>query len=335
MFVTKIAIDLGTANTLVYVPRRGVIINEPSVVAIAVDDRRILAIGTEALAMLGKTPDTIRAARPLKDGVIADYRVTEAMLRYFIGKVAGSIRLLRPDVMVAVPAGVTSTERRAVIDATLQAGARAAYIIKEPVAAAIGAGVPIGTPSGNMVVTIGAGITEVAVISLGGIVASSSVRIGGQRLDTAIAEYIRKKYGLIVGEHTVEELKKNIGSAIVLEEPLESDIRGRDSISGLPKTIRINSTDVTEAIQEELKEIIATIKQVLAHTPPELSSDIIDRGIILTGGGALLRHTDRLLAEATGVPCYMADEPLLAVAKGAGIALEHLESYKRSVLVVR
>lgn len=328
----KIGIDLGTANTLVYVPRRGIVINEPSVVAVSITDKKVLAVGSEANEMLGRTPDTIVASRPLKDGVIADYKTTESMLRYFINKALGGVRLFRPEVMIAVPAGITSTERRAVIDATLQAGAKAAYIIKEPIAAAIGANIPIGSASGHMIIDIGGGTSEVAVISLGGIVTNTSVRIGGNRFDYAISEYIRKKYSLAIGEKTAEDLKINIGSALALVEKMTRDIRGRDMISGLPRTITASSDDVTEAIQEELRGVILAVKDVLQDTPPELAADIIDKGMVVSGGGGLLRNIDKLMTKATGVPAYVADDPLLCVAKGTGIALENLDSYKRSIL---
>lgn len=328
----KIGIDLGTANTLVYIPKRGIVINEPSVVAISITDKKVLAVGSEANEMLGRTPDTIVASRPLKDGVIADYKTTESMLRYFINKALGGVRLIRPEVMIAVPAGITSTERRAVIDATLQAGAKAAYIIKEPIAAAIGANIPIGSASGHMIIDIGGGTSEVAVISLGGIVANTSVRCGGDRFDNAISEYIRKKYSLAIGEKTAENLKISIGSALPLAEKMTSDIRGRDMVSGLPRTITATSDDVTEAIQEELRGIILAVKDVLQETPPELSADIIDKGMVISGGSGLLKNIDKLLTKATGVPAYVADDPLLSVAKGTGVALENLESYKRSIL---
>ncbi|MFZ5391370.1 MAG: rod shape-determining protein [Patescibacteria group bacterium] len=332
MFVKKIGIDLGTTYCLVHVPARGIVINEPSVVAIATADRTVLAVGEEAKEMLGRTPDTIVALRPLKDGVIADYRTTEAMLRYFINKALGGIRFFKPEVMIAVPAGITSTERRAVIDATMAAGAKAAYIIKEPIAAAIGANIPIGSASGHMIVDMGGGTSEVAVISLGGIVANTSVRIGGNKLDAAIADFIRKKYGLAVGEQTAEDIKIRIGSALYLEDKLTMDIRGRDMVSGLPRTITITSDDVTEAIQNELEGIIHALKSVLQITPPELSADVIDKGMVLSGGTALLRNIDKLFAQATGVSAYVADEALLCVAKGTGVALDNLESYKRSIL---
>ncbi len=334
MFSKKIAIDLGTTYTLVYLPKRGIIINEPSVVAISLLDKRVLAVGEEAKEMLGRTPDTIVAQRPLRDGVIADYKTTESMLRYFINKAVGGVRLFRPEVMIAVPAGITSTERRAVIDATMAAGAKAAYIIKEPIAAAIGADIPIGSASGHMIIDIGGGTTEIAIISLGGIVVNTSIRIGGNKFDVSLAEFIRKKYGLAIGERTAEETKIKIGSAMYLddEEKLTMKIRGRDMISGLPRTIEVNSDDVTEALQNELQGIIAAVKSVLFKTPPELSADVMDKGMVLTGGSSLLRNIANLLTQATGVPAYVADEPLLSVAKGTGIALDNLESYKRSIL---
>lgn len=335
LFIKKIGIDLGTTNILVHVPKRGIVINEPSVVAISTVDKKVLAVGAEAKEMLGRTPETIVASRPLKDGVIADYRTTEAMLRYFINKALGGLRVFRPEVMVAVPAGITSTERRAVIDATIAAGAKAAYIIKEPVAAAIGANIPIGGASGHMIVDIGGGTAEVAVISLGGIVSSTSVRIGGNKLDLAVADFIRKKYGLAIGEQTAENIKIKVGSALYLDEKLYTDIRGRDMITGLPKIIRISSDDVTEAIQPQLEGILQAIKDVLQKTPPELSADVMDKGMILSGGTSLLRNLDKLFTRATGVPAYVADDALLCVAKGTGIALENLESYKRSVLATK
>src|SRR6056297_1311489 len=335
MFIRKIGIDLGTTYTLVHLPKRGIVINEPSVEAIPKTDKKILAVGDEAKDMIGRTPDSIIASRPLKDGVIADYKATEAMLRYFINKAVGGIKLFRPEVMVAVPAGVSSTERRAVIDATIAAGARAAYIIKEPVAAAIGANIPIGSASGHMIIDIGGGTSEIAVISLGGIVASSSVRIGGNKFDTSIAEYIRRKYNLAVGERTAENIKIEIGSAMYSEGPTVMEVRGRDMISGLPKTININSNDVTEALQEDLQGIIESAKEVLHDTPPELSADVIDKGIIMSGGSSLLRDIDQLVSKVIGVPVYVADDSLLCVAKGTGIALENLELYKRSILATK
>jgi rod shape-determining protein MreB len=332
MFRRKVGIDLGTTNVLVYIPQKGIIINEPSVVAISKTDRKILAVGREAKEMLGRTPDAIIACRPLKDGVIADYKTTEAMLRYFINKALGGIRLFRPEVMVAVPAGITSTEKRAVIDATIAAGAKAAYIIKEPIVAAIGANIPIGSASGHMIIDMGGGTSEMAVLSLGGIVSSASVRIGGNKFDAAISEHIRKKYGLAIGERTSEQIKIDIGSALYMEDKLSMEVRGRDMITGLPRTINVISDDVTDAIQSELEGIIATVKEVLHDTPPELSADVIEKGVVLSGGSALLRNIDRLISKVTGIAAYVADEPLLCVAKGTGIALENLESYKKSIL---
>ena len=332
MFVKKIGIDLGTANILVFLPQKGVVVNEPSVIAVSIDDNKILAVGNEAKEMLGKTPESISASRPVKDGVIADYKVTEAMMRYFINKVSGKVRFFKPEVIVSVPAGITSTERRAVIDATMQAGAKAAYVVKEPVLAAIGAGIPINTPFGNMIIDIGGGTSEVAVISLGGIVSFSSVRVGGDKLDKAISEFVRKKHGIIIGDRNAEEIKIKIGSAIVSDEDNFMEVRGRDLVSGLPKTIKISSNEITEAIQDELQEIIRAVKNVLQNTPPELSSDVIDRGMVLSGGGALLKNLDKLLSQVTGVPCYVADDPLLCVAKGTGKVLDNLDLYKRSVI---
>jgi len=336
MFIRKIGIDLGTANTLIFVPKKGVVINEPSVVAVSRDDNQVLAVGNEARDMIGRTPETIIAYRPLRDGVIADYRVTEAMLRYFINKASGSLRLFRPDVMVSVPAGVTSTERRAVIEATLQAGAKAAYVVKEPVLAAIGAGIPINEPAGHMVVDIGGGTADIAVISLGGIVASTSVKVAGNRLDQAISDYIKRHYNLAIGDRTAEDIKIQIGSAVTVDdEELRLEIKGRDLMSGLPKTIEIHSAEITEAISDELDEIIRAIKSVLHDTPPELAADIMDKGIVMTGGGALLRNIDELVFQETGVPAHVAEDALLCVAKGTGIVLEHLEVYKRSIMSKR
>jgi len=332
MFVRKIGIDLGTANTVVYVPKRGVIVNEPTVVAVSIDDNRVLAVGNEAKEMIGKTPDSIVAYRPLRDGVIADYKVTQAMLTYFISKAEGKIRIFRPEVMISVPAGITSTERRAVIEAAIQSGAKAAYLVKEPVLAAIGAGIPINSPAGNMIVDIGGGTSEVAVISLGGIVAWSSVRVAGDKIDRAIAEYIKKKHNLAIGERTAEEVKIQIGSAVPNPERGNLEVRGRDLVEGLPKTIEITNKEVVEAISSELKEIIKAIKAVLQETPPELSADIINRGMILSGGGSLLNKIDELVTKATGVPAYVADEAMLCVVKGTGVALENLDVYKRSIM---
>ena len=335
MFIKKIAIDLGTTSVLVYVPKRGVIVNEPSVVAISTVDKKIMAVGKEAKEMLGRTPDTIVAVRPLKDGVIADYKTTEAMLRYFINKAVGGFRLFRPEVMVAVPGGITSTERRAVIDATIAAGARAAYIIKEPIVAAIGADIPIGSASGHMIIDIGGGTSEIAVISLGGIVASDSVRIGGNKFDAAISEHVRRKYGLAIGDRTAEEIKIQIGSALYMDNKLTMEVKGRDMVSGLPKVITVTSDDVTDAISDELEGIVARIKEVMHHTPPELCADVMEKGMMLSGGSSLLRNIDQLFGQAIGIPAYVADDSLYCVVKGTGIALENLESYKRSILATR
>ena len=332
MFVKKIGIDLGTANTLVYIPEKGVVINEPSVVAIAVDDNKVLAVGNKAKEMIGRTPDSIVASRPLRDGVIADYRVTQAMLSYFINKASGKFRIFRPEVLISVPAGITSTERRAVIEAALQSGAKSAYIAKQPVLAAIGAGVSINSPVGNMIVDIGGGTTDVAIISLGGIVAWSSVRVAGDKIDKAIADYIRRKHNLAIGDRTAEEIKIQIGSAILNSERGSIKIKGRDLIEGLPKIIEITNKEVVDAISGELKEIIRAIKNVLQITPPELAADVMDRGMFISGGGALLSNLDDLITKTTGVPCYIANDPLLCVAKGAGAVLENLEIYKRSIM---
>ena len=335
MFIRKIGIDLGTANTLVFIPGRGVVINEPSVVAVSLDDNRILAVGNEAREMIGRTPETIVAYRPLKDGVIADYRVTEAMLRYFMDKAAGRIRLFKPEVMVSVPAGVTSTERRAVVEAATKAGAKTAYVVKEPVLAAIGANIPITEPIGHMVVDIGGGTADIAVISLGGIVASNSVKVAGNKLDQAIADSIKKHYNLAIGDRTAEEVKIRIGSAVPLEEDIVMDVKGRDLLTGLPRTVAMRSSEITEAIGEPLREIIQAIKQVLHDTPPELAADIMERGIVMSGGTSLLRNIHRLVYEETGVPARIAEDPLLSVARGTGIALEHLDVYKRSIVSKR
>lgn len=335
MFLKKIGIDLGTTNVLVYVPRRGIVINEPSVVAVSTTDSKILAVGAEAKEMIGRTPDSIVASRPLKDGVIADYKTTETMLRYFINKSLGGLRLFRPEVMIAVPAGITSVQKRAVIDAAVAAGAKAAYIIKEPVVAAIGANIPIGAPSGHMIIDIGGGTSEIAVISLGGIVTSLSVRIGGNKFDTSISEYIRKKYNLAVGERTAEEIKINIGSAMYLDKKMTMKVKGSDVLDGLPKTIVVSSDDITKALQDDLEGIINATKSVLQKTPPELSADVIDKGIILSGGSSLLRNIDKLLTKAINVPSYVADESLLCVAKGTGVALENLDFYKRSIATAK
>ncbi|MGH2406786.1 MAG: rod shape-determining protein [Candidatus Limnocylindrales bacterium] len=325
----KIGIDLGTANVLVYVEGRGIVLQEPSVVAVS-DDNHIVAVGEEAREMIGRTPGNITAIRPMKDGVIADYVITEAMLRYFIKKAGRA--WTRPDVMISVPSGVTSVEKRAVRDAALKAGAREAYLIEEPLAAAIGANVPISGPSGSMIIDIGGGTTEIAVIALGGIVVSASVRVGGNRFDEAIANYIRKKYNLMVGERTAEEVKIQIGAALPLEHELQMEVRGRDLIAGLPRTVPLTSSEVTEALEQPLQQVVTAVRHVLEQTPPELSSDIIDKGMVMSGGGALLRHIDKLLTQVTGVPCHVAEDPLNCVAIGTGRALEHFDFFKKSLV---
>ena len=334
-WIRKIGIDLGTANTLVFVPGKGIVINEPSVVAISLIENKVLAVGNEAKEMLGRTPDTIVASQPLRDGAIADYRVTEAMLRYFINKVTGRLRILRPEIVLSIPAGITSTERRAVIDAALKAGAKAAYVVKEPILAAIGAGIPINTAQGNMIINIGGGTSEIAIISLGGVVAAHSARVGGNRIDQAISDYIKRKYSLAIGDRTAEEVKMKIGSAIAQVKEDTMEVRGRDLMGGLPRTVNVSSNEVTEAIQDELREIINVIKQVLQETPPELAADIMDKGMVLSGGTAQLRYLDQLIAKTIGVPCYVADNPAFCVAKGTGIVLENLDVYKRSIMLAK
>lgn len=329
----RVGIDLGTANSLVYLAGEGIVLNEPTVVAVSLDDNRVLAIGNEAKEMLGRTPGNITTSKPLRDGVIADYVITEAMLRYFIDKVCGKSRLFKPEVMVCVPAGVTSVERRAVLDATLQAGAKAAFLIDEPLAAAIGANIPIANPSGNMIVDIGGGTTEAAVVCLGGVVVHNSVRVGGNKIDEAIQIGVRKKYGLIIGENQAEEVKIKIGSAIVPKsaDNLTLQVRGRDGLTGLPKTIELTGLEVNEMISPVVGKIIQAVKTVLADTPPELAADIIDKGIVLSGGTSQLNNLDKLMTDSTGVPCHVAENPFLCVALGTGMALENLDLYKRSV----
>jgi rod shape-determining protein MreB and related proteins len=325
----KIGIDLGTANILVYVKGRGIVIQEPSVVAVS-DENQIVAVGEDAREMIGRTPGNISAIRPMKDGVIADYVITEAMLRYFIKKAGRSFT--KPDVMISVPSGVTSVEKRAVRDAALKAGAREAFLIEEPLAAAIGANVPISSPSGNLVIDIGGGTSEIAVIALGGIVVSRSVRVGGNRFDDSIANYVRKKYNLMIGERTAEEVKIAIGTALPLERELHMEVRGRDLIAGLPRTIPLTSSEVMEALEQPLQQIVTAVRGVLEETPPELSSDIIDKGMVMTGGGALLRNIDKLLTQVTGVPCHVAENSLNCVALGTGLALEHFDFFKKSLV---
>lgn len=331
----KIGIDLGTTNTVVFIPKKGIIINEPSVVAISILDNKIMSVGNLAKEMIGRTPDSIIVSKPLIDGAIADYRVTGAMLRYFIKKAGGFLSFIKPEVLISVPAGINSTEKRAVIEAALNAGAKAVYLVKEPVLAAIGAKISINSPAGNMILNIGGGTTEIAVISLGGIVTWKSVRIGGNKLDQAIVEYVKKKHGLAIGERTAELLKISIGSAMKVSEEEKINIRGRDLATGYPKTIEITTNEITEAITEQLREIVQIIKNVLEVTPPELCSDIMDKGIHISGGGALLKNIDKLIIKVTGVPATIADDPLFCVARGTGIVLENLDTYKRNVLAKR
>ena len=332
IFVPKIGIDLGTKNSLVFVPQKGIVLDEPTVVAVSLTDNTILAVGEAAKEMTGRTPDTIRVYRPMRDGVIADYRVTLAMIRYFLKKTIPKYQFFKPEVLISVPAGITSTEKRAVVEATTRAGAKATYVAKEPILAAIGAEIPINSTSGHMIVDIGGGTTEVAVISLGGIVGSTSLRVAGDKMDQAISDYIKSKYNLAIGENTAEEIKIKIGCAIPLKEEMTMEIRGRDLAAGLPKNVKLTSTEISEALQEPLGEIVMIIKALLRETPPELSADIMDKGMIISGGGALLKNIDQLISQSTGVPCFVAEDSLTCVARGAGVVLENLDVYKKSVM---
>jgi len=333
--VRKLGIDLGTANTLVFVPGKGVLLNEPSVVAVSEIDHKVLAVGLEAKEMIGRTPDNIVAYRPMKDGVIADYRITEAMLRYYMNKVLGRFNIWKPDVMISVPAGVTSTEKRAVIEAAIKAGAKNAYVVKEPILAAIGAGIPIYEAKGHMVVDIGGGTTDVAVISLGGIVASTSVKCAGDKIDQAITDYIKKNFNLAIGDKSAEDIKINIGSAVAVNEDIKAPIRGRDFLTGLPRTIEISTNQIVSAIDNELKQIVKAVRDVFQETPPELAADIIDQGIIMTGGTSQLRNLPELIYRKTGVKASTAENPLFCVVNGTGIALDHLDTYKKSIITKR
>lgn len=340
MLSKRIGIDLGTANTLVYLAGEGIVLNEPTVVAVTAEENRVVAVGKEAKEMLGRTPGNIIAMRPLKDGVIADYTITEAMLSYFIDKVCGKSRFFKPEVMVCIPSGVTQVERRAALDAAMSAGAKVAYLIEEPLAAAIGAKIPIALPNGHMIVDIGGGSSESAVISLGGVVVHNSVRVAGNKIDEAIANYTKKKFNLLIGERTAEAIKITIGNAMVQESPTspkvslgikKMEIRGRDSVTGLPRTIELTEAQISEAIRPVLLEIIAGVKGVLEQTPPELASDIIDKGIVMSGGTSLLLNFDKLMTQLTGVPCHVAEDAILCVARGTGVAIENIELYKRSI----
>ena len=328
----RLGIDLGTVNVVVNRIGQGITINEPSVVAVSMD-RRIQAIGHAAHAMVGRTPGSLRIIRPMQDGVIADYLVTEAMLRYFIDRSCGRIRLVRPEIMVAVPSGVTTVERRAGLDAGLAAGARRVHLIPESLAAAIGAQVPVSEPSGSMIVNVGGGTTEISVISLNDVVAdcSTSSRVGGNRIDDAIAAYIRRKYNLMVGDQTAEQIKIGIGSAIVLSPAETMEVRGRDQVQGLPRTVTVTSDEVTEAITEPLSQIVRGVRMVLESTPPELSADIIDKGIVMSGGTSLLRNLDQLLSQEIGIAVHVADQPLMCVALGCGIAIEHTDVLQKAL----
>jgi rod shape-determining protein MreB len=334
-FTKRIGIDLGTANTLVYVAGEGIVLNEPTVVAVTAEENRVVAVGKEAKEMLGRTPGNIVAMRPLRDGVIADYTITESMLAYFIDKAAGKSRFFKPEVMVCIPSGVTQVERRAVLDATMNAGAKIAYLIEEPLAAAIGAKVPIAQPAGHMIVDIGGGSTESAVVSLGGVVVHNSVRAGGNKIDEAIANYSKKKFNLLIGERTAEQIKIELGNALIDEKKISDqrhmEIRGRDAISGLPRTIDLNEGQINEAIMPVLMDIISAVKGVMEQTPPELASDIIDKGVVMSGGTSLLMNLDKLMTKVTGVPCHVAEDALLCVVRGTGVALENIELYKRSI----
>jgi rod shape-determining protein MreB and related proteins len=332
MIAKKIGIDLGTVNTLIYVPKKGIVIQEPSVVALDIDNKKVLAIGKEAEKMLGKNPESISLYRPLRSGVIADFHATASMLDYHINQTIGRFRFVKPDVMISIPGGATSTERKAVVDAVLSAGARSAYIIQEPVAAALGAGLPITEPTGNMIINIGGGTTEIAVISLGGVVSSASIRVGGNKIDIAISEHLRRYHGLSVGDKTATEIKHKIGSALAVKKPVKMEIKGRDIVAGLPKTISLTSNDLTEVIQDKLDKIILAVRNVLEQTPPELVSDIIDRGITLSGGGSLLNNIDNFLTKKIGVPSIAVKDPLTCVALGTGIALQNLSDYQKGLL---
>ena len=334
MFTSKrIGIDLGTANTLVYLTGQGIVLNEQTVVAVTVEENRVVAVGHEAKEMLGRTPSNIVALRPMRDGVIADYTITEAMLSYFIDKACGKSRFFKPEVMVCIPSGVTQVERRAVLDATMAAGAKIAYLIEEPLAAAIGARIPIAQAAGHMVVDIGGGSTECAVISLGGVVVHNSVRAGGNKIDEAITHFVKKKFNLLIGERTAEEIKITIGNALIdpKEEIKKMEVRGRDAITGLPRTIELTEVEVNDAIRPVLMNIINAVKGVLEQTPPELASDIIDKGVVMSGGTSLIRNFDKLMTKTTGVPCHVAEDAMLCVVRGTGVALENIDLYKRSI----
>lgn len=332
MFTTKIGIDLGTANTIVYVPKKGFVVNEPTIVALGSPDNQVLAVGQEAKSMIGRTPQDIIAYKPLKDGVIADYYITKAMLKYFIAKAIGNFNIIKPDVVISVPAGITANERRAVTNAAREAGAKEVYIVKEPILAALGADIPINSHSGNMIINIGGGTSEVAVVSLGSIVSWASLRVAGNKFDAAIMDFIKKKFSVYIGEQTAEQVKIEVGSALPMKDKLSVKVRGRDASSGLPKDVNVTSNEIAEALNPLLLDIAASVQTVFNATPPELVADIMEKGIIISGGGAQLRNIDEFFKRMTGVSCYIAEEPLFCVAKGAGMILEHLENYKRTLL---
>jgi len=331
LFSNDIGIDLGTANSLVYVRDRGIMLREPSVVAVLADTNKVLAVGTEAKRMLGRTPGNIRAVRPMKDGVIADFEITEEMLRYFIQKCRSRSKFVHPRVLVAVPSGITEVETRAVKESALRAGAREVHLIEEPMAAAIGVGIPVQEPTGNMIVDIGGGTTEVAVISLAGIVESRSIKNGGDAMDMSIIQYMKRAYSLLIGERTAEQIKIDIGSAYKLDKELTMDVKGRDLMGGLPKTVTVTSEEIREALMEPVTRIVEVVRMTLERCPPELAADLIDHGIVLAGGGSLLRGIDRLLSEETGLPVTVADDPLTAVANGTGIVLQEMDTLSRAV----
>jgi rod shape-determining protein MreB and related proteins len=335
MLSKKIGIDLGTSTVLIYVKGEGIVVNEPSLVAVNRDGTKILAVGRRALEMVGRTPEAIQVVRPMREGVIADFVVTEGMLHHFIGKVQGRQRIFKPEIMICVPSGVTSVERRAVTEAAISAGARQAWLIDEPLAAAIGAGLPISEPRGNAICDIGGGTTEIAVISLSGMVVAHSIRVGGNRIDDAIAAYLKRKHNLLIGERTAEDLKISAGSAVTTKEPLIGEVKGRDLVSGLPRSLEVSSNEVVEAIQEPLRLIVGAVRAVLEDTPPELAADIFDRGIVLSGGGAQLRGLDRYIAMHTGIPTTVAENPQTSVVRGTGLALENFEVLKRNQSYLR
>lgn len=332
MIVRKIGIDLGTANTVVYVPGSGFIINEPTIVALSKPDNKVLAVGKEAKEMVGRTPEDIIAYRPLKDGVVAEYYITKAMLEYFIKKAVGPFNIFKPEVVISVPAGITSTEKRAVLKAAQEAGAKEVYIVREPLLASLGAGIPINSSAGNMIINIGGGTSEVAVISLGGIVKWASLRVAGNKFDQAISDYIKKKYALAIGDQTAETIKIEIGTALTNRSKLELRVRGRDLISGLPKDIVVNSNEIAEALNQHLTDISSAVQSVFNETPPELAADIMERGIIVSGGTANLRQINEFFKRTLGVPTYVAEEPIFCVAKGTAMILNHLDIYKRALL---